>query len=145
MKEKNELLLHIYKDAEMGEYTISKLIDDLKKKDNKIKRVLEDILKEYKSFKLKAKELLKKENAEIKENNMFAKMMAKMGINNEVNHDNSDSSIADMMIKGISMGSIEMTKKIKEYEKDVSKENLNFAKNFLKFQEKTIEIFKDYL
>ena len=31
MKEKNELLLHIYKDAEMGEYTISKLLDDLNK------------------------------------------------------------------------------------------------------------------
>ena len=36
MKEKNELLLHIYKDAEMGEYTISNLLKNLKTKDNKI-------------------------------------------------------------------------------------------------------------
>ena len=145
MKEKNELLLHIYKDAEMGTYTISKLINDLKNKDNKIKASLEDTLKEYERFKCKAKDMLEKDNAEIKENGMMAKMMAKMGINKEVSSDNSDSALADMLIRGISMGSIEMTKKIKAYEKEVTKEELDFATKFLKFQEKTIEIYKDYL
>ena len=145
MKEKNELLLHIYKDAEMGEYTVTKLLADLKNKDNKIKTSLEDTLKEYECFKNKSKELLEKDNAEIKENGMMAKMMAKMGINKEVASDNSDSALADMLIRGISMGSIEMTKKIKAYEKEVTKEELEFATKFLKFQEKTIEIYKDYL
>ena len=42
MKEKNELILHIYQDAEMGCYTVKKLMDDLKEKDNKIKKVVED-------------------------------------------------------------------------------------------------------
>ena len=145
MKEKNELLLHIYKDAEMGEYTVSKLLSDLKNKDNKIKASLEDTLKEYDSFKMIAKKMLEKDNAEIKENGIMAKMMTKMGINKEVASDNSDSAIADMLIRGISMGSIEMTKKIKTYEKEVTKEELDFATKFLKFQEKTIEIYKDYL
>ena len=145
MKEENELLLHIYKDAEMGEYTVSKLIKDLKDKNNKIKKTLEDTLKKYEYFKCKAKKMLEKDNAEIKENSMIAKMMAKMGINKEVGSDNSDSAIADMMIQGISMGSIEMTKKIKAYQAEVSNLELTFAKDFLKFQEKTIEIYKDYL
>lgn len=145
MKEKNELLLHIYKDAEMGAYTTSKLLEDLKKKDNKIKKALEDTLKEYQKFASIAKDYLEKDNAEIKENGAFSKMMAKMGINKEVEADNSDAAMADMLIKGISMGSIEMTKKIKAYEKEVTKDELNFAKSFLKFQEKTIEIYKDYL
>jgi len=145
MKEKNELLLHIYKDAEMGEYTTNILLKDLKKKDNKIKKTLEDILKEYENFKNKSKKLLEKENAEIKENNIFSKMMAKMGINKEVSNDNSDSALADMLIRGISMGSIEMEKKVKSYEEEVSKETLDLAKKFLTFQEKAIEIFKDYL
>ncbi len=145
MKEKNELLLHIYKDAEMGAYTITKLLEDLKEKDNKIKASLEDTLKEYQEFTIKAKEYLEKDNAEIKTNNAFSKIMASMGINKEVIHDNSDASMADMLIKGISMGSINMEKKIKDYEKEVSKSELNFAKSFLKFQEKTIEIYKNYL
>ncbi len=145
MKEKNELLLHIYKDAEMGTYTVSKLLTDLKNKDNKIKSSLEDTLKEYEGFKCKAKDMLEKDNAEIKENGIMAKMMAKMGISKEVSSDNSDSALADMLIRGISMGTIEMTKKIKAYEKDVTKDELDFATKFLKFQEKTIEIYKDYL
>lgn len=145
MKEKNELLLHIYKDAEMGAYTITKLLEDLKEKDNKIKSTLEKTLKEYQEFASKSKEYLEKDNAEIKENGVFSKMMAKMGINKEVTHDNSDAAIADMLIKGISMGSIDMEKKIKDYEDEVTNEQLNFAKKFLKFQEKTIEVYKDYL
>jgi len=145
MKEKNELLLHIYQDAEMGAYTISKLLEDLKEKDNKIKATLENTLKEYENFKTESKKYLEKDEAEIKENGIFSKMMAKMGINKEVKYDNSDASIADMLIKGISMGSIDMEKKIKDYQNEVSKDELDFAKKFLKFQEKTIEIFKDYL
>ena len=34
----------------------------------------------------------------------------------EVKKDNSDAAIADMLIKGVSMGSIEMEKKIKQIE-----------------------------
>lgn len=145
MKEKNELILHIYQDAEMSCVTLEKLLNDLKNKDNKIKKTVEDVLKEYKTYLKKAKTNLKKEHAEVSKNSMFAKMMAKMGVKKEVQNDNSDSAIADMLIKGISMGSIDMEKKIKQYENDVSEEDLKFAYEFLKFQEKAIDIFKAYL
>lgn len=145
MKEKNELILHIYQDAEMGCYTVKKLINDLKEKDNKIKKLVEDIYKEYEFWKQETKNILKKEHAEISENPTIAKFMAGMSINKEVKSDNSDSAIADMLIQGISMGSIDMTKKIKTYKEEVSKTDLNMAKDFLKFQEKTIEELKNYL
>lgn len=45
MKENCELLEHIYKDSEMASYTLTKLIRNLKDKDNKIKKDLEDIHK----------------------------------------------------------------------------------------------------
>ena len=63
-KENNELILHIYQDAEMSCYTIDKLLVDIKEKDNKIKKVVEDILHEYQDWKAKSKNLLQKENAE---------------------------------------------------------------------------------
>lgn len=145
MKENNELILHIYQDAEMACYTIQKLINDLKEKDNKIKKEVEDILHDYESWKQKSKKLLEKENAEISKNPLIAKIMAGTSIRKEVDNDNSDSAIADMLIKGISMGSIDMEKKISAYSDEVNKEDLNMAKEFLKFQEKTIESLKKYL
>lgn len=145
MKENNELILHIYQDAEMACFTIEKLIKDIKEKNNKIKRCVEDILHEYQEWKQKSKKILQKENAEISENPLIAKIMAGSSIKKEVSNDNSDSAIADMLIKGISMGSIDMEKKIHAYDKEVNREDLNMGKEFLKFQEKTIEKLKQYL
>lgn len=144
-KENNELILHIYQDAEMSCYTIEKLLKDIKEKDNKIKKLVEDILHEYQQWKTKSKRLLQKEHAEISENSFMAKFMAGQGIKNEINDDNSDSAIADMLIKGISMGSIDMEKKVSAYKDDVNNEDLNMAKDFMKFQENSIEKLKKYL
>ena len=145
MKENSELILHIYQDAEMACYTISKLLTDLKEKDNKIKKVVEDVLKEYEEWKQKSKKYLKKTNSEITENGMMAKMMAGMSIKKEVKSDNSDSAIADLLIQGVAMGTLSMEKKIKQYEEEASKKEISLAKDFLKFQEKTINTFKEYL
>ena len=71
--------------------------------------------------------------------------MSTMGIKKEVKSDNSDAAIADMLIKGISMGSIEMEKKVKDYRDCVDKEQLQLAEDFLKFQQQTIERLKEYL
>lgn len=145
MKEKYELYEHVYQDSEMSCYTLEELMKDLKDKDNKIKKILEDILKEYTKYKEDAKKILKKNGQEIKEKGMMSKMMAGMGIKKEVDNDNSDSSMADLLIQGISMGSIHAEKLIKDYEKEVEKEQVNFLKDYLNFQEKTIEELKKYL
>ena len=145
MKETNELVLHIYQDAEMASYTLEKLLDYLKDKDNKIKRFVENILMEYKEWQSKTKKYLKNNNSEISEKGTIEKMMANMGIGKEIKSDNSDSAVADLLIKGVSMGSINIEKKIKEYEKEVSDRELHLATDFLKFQEKTIDKLKECL
>lgn len=145
MKENHELVLHIYQDAEMACYTISKLLSDIKEKDNKIKKTIELVLKEYEEWKIKSKKYLKKSNAEISENGMMAKMMAGMSIKREVKSDNSDSAIADLLIQGVQMGVLSMEKKLKQYDGEVDKREISLAKDFLKFQEKTINTFKEYL
>ena len=71
--------------------------------------------------------------------------MAGMSIKKEVISDNSDSSMSDLLIQGISMGTINMEKKIKDYENIVDSEELNFAKEFLSFQTNMIEKLKEYL
>lgn len=145
MKEKNELLLHVYKDSDMSVTTLTELLEDLKEKDNKIKSVVEDLLKEYQSFLIRSKECLEKENIPLETEGIMTKMMANMGVSKEVKIDNSDASIADMLIKGISMGSIDMEKKIGDYKKEVEKKDLKVAKEFLKFQQKAIDKLKKFL
>ena len=79
------------------------------------------------------------------ENGMMAKMGASMGIRKEVKSDNSDTSIAEMLIQGVSMGSLEMEKKIKNYKDVVDKKDLKFAEDFLEFQQDVITGLKKYL
>lgn len=143
--EEFELLKHIYKDSEMAVFTLEELLDDLKEKDNKIKKRVEDILHKYEYFKEESSERLEEEGQSLPKTNAMSKMGAGMGIKKEVKHDNSDSSIADMLIKGISMGSIEMEKKIKDYKGEVEKGCLSFAKEFLAFQEEATKHLKEYL
>ncbi len=145
MKTENELLQHIYQDASMATFTLTKLLENLKEKDNKIKDATEDILKEYEQFAKTSKQLLQEQKIIPQEESMMAKMGASMGIKKEVINDNSDASMAEMLIQGISMGSLEMQKKIKAYEKKIDEETLKLAKSFLKFQENAIEKLKKYL
>ena len=145
MEEKNELLEHIYKDAYMASYSLQKLLDEIKNKDNKIKGDVEDILQKYQEFKEEVEELLKGNDEEVNDPNFFAKMGSTMVIIKEVKIDNSDSSIADMVIQGVSMGSIETEKKLKAYEKYIEKEYKDLAERFLKFQQKSIDKLKKYL
>ena len=88
---------------------------------------------------------MKKHDAEISENGMMSKMMAGMGIDKEVNADNSDSAISDMIIKGVSTGTVDMEKKLKQYRDEANEKELELAEEFLEFQEKTIDILKEYL
>ena len=71
--------------------------------------------------------------------------MAGIGIKKNVLNDNSDSAIADLLIQGISMGSINMEKKIDDYRSYLSTDELKFAENFLKYQQESIEKLKKYL
>ena len=51
MNEKLDLYKHIYKDCEMSIFTLTKLLEELKEKDNKIKKDVEEILKGYERYK----------------------------------------------------------------------------------------------
>jgi len=50
-----------------------------------------------------------------------------------------------MLIEGITMGSVDMTKKIHSYQENVDKKTLILAKDFLNFQEEAIEKLKKFL
>ena len=145
MNENNELLEYIYQNSEMGKYTIEKMINELKGKDNKIIKDAEDILKKYEIFYKDLKKQLKKENVKPKDSSLLSKMGASMGIKKEIISDNSDASIADMLIKGMSMGVLDIEKKLSQYDEIANKKSIKLAKDFLKFQQESITQLKKYL
>lgn len=140
-----ELLNFVYENAEMGVHTLNILSDTLRKRDNKIKGLIEDELKEYNSFLKEAEKLLKKNKIEPKKTNLMAKLSSKMGITMETMKDNSDPAIASMVIEGLTMGIVEMQTKIENYKKIVDKKILKLATKFLKFQEEEIEKLKTFM
>ena len=60
MNENMELLNFVYENAEMSMHSLNNLSDILRNKDNKIKGLIEDELKEYNSFLKESEKLLKK-------------------------------------------------------------------------------------
>lgn len=145
MNKECTLIEKIYKDAAMGRYSTQKLMENLKGKDNKITDDVEEIFEGYSSFEEKAKEVLISCNMTPEEEGSIAKMMSSMGIMKEVLTDNSDPAIADLLIQGISMGVIEMEKRIKGASDDINKDYIKLAKEFLKFQEKAQKKMEKYL
>lgn len=145
MNKQCELIEKIYKDASMGRFSTQKLLENLKGKDNKITGDVEEIFKEYSSYEEKARESMLAMDIQPEEESNMSKMMSSMGIFKEVLTDNSDSAIADLLIQGLSMGEVEMQKRVDNASDDINKEDLKLAKDFLKFQKKAKKTMEKYL
>ena len=145
MNENEEILEYIYQTSNMGMQSTKDLINTLKGKDNKIKKILPEIEKNYAKYAKETEKLLNKQDLKAKPIGMMAKAMSKMRINKEMMNDNSDSNIADMLIQGLTMGNLELTKHIDNYEKTADKKVIDIAKSLRKFGEEYIEKLKVYL
>lgn len=144
MNENEEILEYIYQTSNMGMESTKDLINSLKGKDNKIKKLIEEIEKNYEKYAKETQKLLNKKDLKAKPIGMMAKAMSKMSITKEMISDNSDANIADMLIQGLTMGNLELTKHIDNYEKTADKKVMNLAKSLRKFGEEYIEKLKEY-
>jgi len=140
-----DFLTHIYQDIDMALDSLTMLSKKLDKKDNKIKEVIEKTIKGYEKHLKIVKHYMKENNYNIESKPLISKLGAFMGIKMEVIKDNSDSRMADMLIQGLTMGVLSITKNIDKYKKEVEKDILLIAKNYKKHQEESIEKLKLYL
>lgn len=145
MNENEEILEYIYQTSNMGYQSTKDLINSLKGKDNKIKKILEEIEKNYEKYYKESEKMLNKQDIKAKPIGIMAKAMSKMSITKEMMSDNSDANIADMLIQGLTMGNLELTKHIDNYEKTADKKIIDMAKSLRKFGEEYIEKLKVYL
>lgn len=145
MDENIELLTYLYQDADMALDNLTMLINKINKKDNKIKKVIEGLIKGYENYLTKVKNYIKENNYDIQPKPLISKMGAYFGINMEVMKDNSDSRLADMLIQGLTMGVLNVSKKIDTFKGDADKEIIKLGKEFKDFQQKSIDKLKVYL
>lgn len=145
MNENLELLEYIYKSSSMGVSSLTDLLNNINDKENKIKKDISDELSIYEKYNKKCKDLLKKNKGKIEDNSIMTKIMSKQGIKMEVKKDNSDASLAHMIIEGLTMGLVDMESNIKNMSDIVDKKILNLAKDYLKFHQDEIEKMKKYL
>lgn len=145
MDENIELLTYLYQDADMALDNLTMLINKINKKDNKIKKVIEALIKGYENYLTKVKNYIKENNYDIQPKPLISKMGAYFGINMEVMKDNSDSRLADMLIQGLTMGVLNVTKKVDTFKGDADKEIIKLGKEFKDFQQKSIDKLKVYL
>lgn len=145
MKENNELLLLLYDNVNMGVVSSKELLKILKSKDNKIKFILEEELQRYEYFYKIVKKLLNKNKVKVSHNKLLVTFTTSKTMKMEVSKDNSDSKIANILIRGFTMGNIDIESKVKNYKKEASKEVIKLALDIKSFGEKQIELLKEYL
>lgn len=137
-----ELLNYIHQNSEMGIGTIQHLLEITR--DEKFKKTLDSQKKEYEEINIAATEKLKERNKAAKDINGFAKASSYVMIDWKTLVDKSASHISQMMIQGSTMGIIEMTKKLKEYD-NADSDIVELANKLLKFEQKNVEECKRYL
>ena len=145
MDETNELLQSIYQDCYMATKNLESLLEEIKHKDNKIKKDTEDILKKYEKYLKESKKLLKSNKIKPRKVSYFAVMGAKMKMRKDIKNDNSDSKISDILIQGLVMGVIDINKRIDNFKEEVDKNVLKLSKELLDFQQESIDKLKNYL
>ena len=140
MDENKELLKYIYENASMGYQSTSKLLKELREKDNKITKSIDVIKNGYKKFKNESKKQIKGSKIDL-----ITKITSGIGIKSSIKKDNSDSAIAKLLIEGLTMGTTDIEVKLNRYKKNADKKIVILASDYLAFQNDSIEHLKNYL
>jgi len=106
--------------------------------------MLKSQLDEYKMIYDASDRKLKEIRKDAKELNPFSKISTYFMINLNTLMNKSSSHISEMMIQGSTMGIIDITKKLKEYN-EADKEILDLADKLLKLEQNNVEECKKYL
>ena len=149
MSNQDELILYLCENIKMGLSSTTKIIKILKNKDNKIKKVLESYIKTYEHYLKMAKNLKQKYNVKTTKNKFMQKLMANTMMEEEIKRDNSDSKIANILIRGFTMCEIDLEKRIKDFVNNLDKKEksdiLDLTKELHAFNKNSIVELKNYL
>lgn len=144
VKRTGELADAIYKNVRMGSDLIVTMMPKIE--NQQLKSDVTEQLATYEKYAVKAKSLIKQAGEAPKEESMFSKWMAKMGVQMNTMTDSTTSHLAEMMIQGSTMNVTDLLRKIHESEScDGGSTEMSMAREIVEFEENNIEKLKDYL
>ena len=129
-----ELLDKMYKNVTMGAESIVNIMPKVGNKN--LRSELCAQLDRYEDFTKQISVAIETVGGTPKPENMVSRVSAKMGVAMNTMMDSSTSHIAEMIIKGATMGVTDMTKTLREYENSSCSENsLKLARQITSFEE----------
>lgn len=143
MKENINALDEMNKGTSMGMDAISFIMD--KAEDAKFLKVLKCEYEKYKKMSERIRDVYKKYNEDDTphETNTMTKAMTCLGIEMKTFNDNSNSKIAELLLQGTNMGIIEGRRILNN--KELDKEVVKIADEYVRMQEESVEVLKKYL
>lgn len=144
MNHKNvELLNYISKNTEMGKSSIKQLLEVVKHPE--FRETIESQYREYDEIYDLAHQALETRHEEAKNVNPMAKISSYIMINFNNLTDGSESSMAEMMLKGSNSGIVEITKHLNDLGDQVEPDVKQLAERLLKFEKRNVEELKKFL
>lgn len=137
-----DFLSEIYRGAKMGVETINNLLT--KVNDNKIYDELNYQLRSYEEIANEAYLELEKRSSKVKDISLMNKINAKMSVGINTAISNSPSHVADMLIKGNTMGVTGITKSLNSHV-NADQDIRALAERFIKIEEDNIDRLKKFL
>lgn len=142
-KKTEEALAEIYRNAQLALQSIADILPQVD--DEEVKAELHAQHEEYERFSAKASVLAKDKGIELKEPNVFKKMMMWGSIKMSTLTDNSRAHIADMMVQGTVMGIDALRKTASELAVDGDDDILALLDEMITQEEKFEKKWKEYL
>ena len=135
----------IYKSAKMGADAVINLLPHIK--DDALRSVVTMQLDGYEKYAARAAATLAEMGVAAKEENIVARVTAKMGVALQTMLDATTSHVAEMLIEGTNMCITDMTKLLNENElhRGTSTGAARLAREVVAFEEHNLEMLKRYL
>jgi len=146
-----ELASLIYKTSKMGGEAITDTLPKIKDgkrvgESEKMRAELTRQFAKYEEIAAEAEAFLDSRHCPAQEESILTKMASKVGIMMNTMKDPSPSHVAEMMVKGLSMGITEMTAKVRiSKEKGCDENMLKLADRLISFQEDAVDKIKAFL
>ena len=143
MKENKNTLDELNKGCAMGMDAIDNILE--KVEDKKFKEVLEDEYDKYKKIHQRIEDKYQDfSDEEPTETSAMNKVMTTWMTDMKLMTDHSDSKIAELLLQGTNMGIIE-GKKLLNHKEHLDQEVESILKEYIEMQERSVEIYKQYL
>ena len=134
----------IYKNTKMGADAIISLLPHVK--DDGLRSAMTMQLDGYEKYAARAAQALQERGLVAKEENLVARVSARMGMAINTMLDSTTGHIAEMMIEGSNMGITDMTKLLNDYEcKAEGEAAVRLARDVVRFEERNLETLKPFL